>query len=61
MFNYKYFKMKKIIYIMVTVLMLGSISYSCTPEALTNSLEQACCGEEENIPPPPPSGGVDGD
>lgn len=46
---------------MVTVLMLGSISYSCTPEALTNSLEQACCGEEENIPPPPPSGGVDGD
>lgn len=54
MSNFKSSQMKKIKFIL-TVILLNSVLFSCTPESIVENVEsQACCDEGEHIPPPPP-------
>ena len=46
--------MKKV-KIILTVILLNFVLFSCTPESIVENVEsQACCDEGEHIPPPPP-------
>ncbi len=47
--------MKKAVILLFTIVLNIGL-FSCTPESVTNEIQeqQTCCGDNGSIPPPPP-------
>jgi hypothetical protein len=47
--------MKKL-YLIIFMIFLNVILFSCTPESISEDINEVglCCGDDGNLPPPPP-------